>query len=107
MTIPQQILTIGLCVLGTVLTRFLPFLVSGLTVPRPGIFSILALCCLRGLRDAGGLLSAQCLGHAVQLRTAGADRDYSGDPSAPLEAADDSLHCRRTVCYMLLVQLVF
>ena len=27
MTIPQQIITIGLCVLGTMTTRFLPFIV--------------------------------------------------------------------------------
>ncbi|HCE74250.1 MAG TPA: branched-chain amino acid transporter AzlD, partial [Lachnospiraceae bacterium] len=26
MTIPQQIITIAICVLGTMLTRFLPFL---------------------------------------------------------------------------------
>ena len=27
MTIPQQIITIGLCALGTMITRFLPFIV--------------------------------------------------------------------------------
>ena len=28
MTFPQQVITIALCVLGTVATRFLPFLIS-------------------------------------------------------------------------------
>ena len=27
MTVPQQIITVGLCVLGTMLTRFLPFFI--------------------------------------------------------------------------------
>ena len=29
MTLPQQIITLALCVAGTMLTRFLPFLVQG------------------------------------------------------------------------------
>ena len=35
MTIEQQIITIGICVLGTMLTRFLPFLVFSSKKPTP------------------------------------------------------------------------
>ena len=33
MTLPQQIITIALCALGTQLTRFLPFLISAKSCP--------------------------------------------------------------------------
>ena len=35
MTIPQQIITIAICVLGTMLTRFLPFLIFSSKKPTP------------------------------------------------------------------------
>lgn len=61
MTLTQQIITIGLCALATMLTRFLPFLVfsSGKEAPKfikyigkslPGaIFGMLVVYCLKGV----------------------------------------------------------
>jgi branched-subunit amino acid transport protein AzlD len=59
MSLEQQIITIGLCVLGTMTTRFLPFLVFGGNRPTPhfvsylgqalpaAIFAMLVVYCLR------------------------------------------------------------
>ena len=40
MTFTQQLITIGMVILGTVLTRFLPFLIFPAESLRPNIFSI-------------------------------------------------------------------
>jgi len=61
MTLVQQIITIGLCSLATVLTRFLPFLIFsgkrelpkfiryvGNALP-PAIFGLLVVYCLKGV----------------------------------------------------------
>ena len=60
MTLSQQIITIAMCVLGTMLTRFLPFAVFSSKRPTPpyiqylgkvlpgAIFSMLVVYCLRG-----------------------------------------------------------
>ena len=59
MTLSQQIITIAMCVLGTMLTRFLPFAVFSSKRPTPpyiqylgkvlpgAIFSMLVVYCLR------------------------------------------------------------
>ena len=61
MTVTQQVITIGLCVLGTMLTRFLPFLVFRASKPTPqyivylgkvlpgAIFAMLVVYCLRNV----------------------------------------------------------
>ena len=61
MTLSQQIITIAMCVLGTMLTRFLPFAVFSSKRPTPpyiqylgkvlpgAIFSMLVVYCLRGV----------------------------------------------------------
>ena len=61
MTATQQVITIGLCVLGTMLTRFLPFLVFRASKPTPkyivylgevlpgAIFAMLVVYCLRNV----------------------------------------------------------
>ena len=68
MTFPQQIITIGLCVLGTMSTRF---------------------------RHAGRLLSSQC-GHLVRNAwTAGRHLHPYNLRTAPLEKADAPFHRRR------------
>lgn len=67
MTLTQQIITIGLCVLGTMLTRFLPFLVFrenretpafiqyiGKMLP-PAVFGMLVIYCLRNVDFLHGL----------------------------------------------------
>ena len=61
MTLSQQIVTIAMCVLGTVLTRFLPFVVFSTRRPTPkyirylgkvlpgAIFAMLVVYCLRNV----------------------------------------------------------
>ena len=108
MTLTQQILTIAMVVLGTMLTRFLPFLLfpSGKPTPRyirylgkmlpAAVFGMLVIYCLRNVEVLGGshgmpeLLSI--------LAVAGLHR---WKRQMLLSIAGG------TVCYMLLVQLVF
>ena len=61
MTLPQQIITVAMCVLATVLTRFLPFAVFSARKPTPkyiqhlgnllpgAIFAMLVVYCLRNV----------------------------------------------------------
>jgi len=108
MTIAQQIITIGLCAVGTMLTRFLPFAIfSGKkSTPKyirylgnalPGaIFGMLVIYCLKGIN-----FTAKSYGIPELL-------------SVGLTAA---LHIWKknmflsisggTACYMLLVNFVF
>lgn len=108
MNVTQRIMTIAVVALGTMLTRFLPFLVfpAGKTTPRyvqyigrvlPGaVFSLLVVYCLKN----------------VSLLTA-----PHGLPEAIAIAVVAALHLWKrqmllsiaggTVCYMLLVQLVW
>ena len=66
MTLLQQIITIGLCVLATVLTRALPFLLFKENRPTPpyvqylgkalpaAIFAMLVVYCLKNVNITGG-----------------------------------------------------
>ncbi len=108
MTLTQEIIIIGLCALATMLTRFLPFLIfsGGKELPRyvkyigdvlPGaIFGMLVVYCLKSVTPLS----------------------YSyGVPELISIALVVGIHLWRrnmllsiasgTVCYMLLVQLVF
>ncbi|MCI9018846.1 MAG: branched-chain amino acid transporter AzlD, partial [Lachnospiraceae bacterium] len=61
MTFAEQMITIGMVVLGTVLTRFLPFLIfpAGKPTPRyvrylgkvlpPAVFGLLVVYCLKNV----------------------------------------------------------
>ena len=61
MTLPQQIITIGLCALGTILTRFLPFFIFSGKKKTPAviqylgkvlpsaIFAMLVIYCLKNV----------------------------------------------------------
>lgn len=65
-TIAQQVITIAMVVLGTMLTRFLPFLIfpSGKPTPKyiqylgrvlpPAVFGLLIVYCLRNVNFFGG-----------------------------------------------------
>lgn len=67
MTLNQQIITIALCVLGTMTTRFLPFLVFGEKRETPryiqyigrllpsAVFGMLIVYCLRNVDFLGGV----------------------------------------------------
>lgn len=107
MTLTQQIITIGMCVLGTMLTRFLPFVMfRGGRVPAyvrylgralPGaIFGMLVIYCLKGVQWLSG---SHGLPEVIAiLVTVGLHRWRR---QMLLSIAGG------TVCYMLLVQLVF
>ncbi len=108
MTLTQQIITVALCALGTMITRFLPFIVfrSDKPTPKyiqyignalpPAIFGMLVIYCLKDVSLLGG---------------------SHGIPEAIAIIAVIALHLWKknmllsiaggTVCYMLLVQFVF
>lgn len=108
MTVTQQIITIGLCALATMLTRFLPFIIFsdrrpipplvqylGWALP-PAVFGMLVVYCLRNVDFLSG---------------------SHGLPELAAIAVVAALHLWRrqmllsiaggTACYMLLVQFVF
>ena len=108
MTTAQQLITIGMVVLGTMITRFLPFVLFPADRPAPKFIQYLG----RVLAPAVfGLLVIYCL-KGVNLFEGG-----RGVPEALGILATADLHLWRrqillsiaggTVVYMLLVQLVF
>lgn len=108
MTVAQQTITIAICALGTMATRFLPFLLFNGKRPTPryvqylgkalpsAIFGMLVVYCLKNVDILAG-------SHAL--------------PELIAIVVTVALHLWRrqmllsiaggTVCYMLLVQLVF
>lgn len=108
MTLFQQIITISMCVLGTMLTRFLPFAVFHSKRPTPqyiqylgkvlpgAIFAMLVIYCLRNVSLLQG-------GHGL--------------PELIAILVTVGLHLRKrqmllsiaggTICYMLLIQFLF
>lgn len=108
MTLTQQLLTIGIAVLATVLTRALPFVLFPADKPAPKVIQYLG----KVLPSAVfGLLVVYCL-KDVSLLTSS-----HGLPELIALAVVVGLHLWQrkmllsiaggTVCYMLLVQLVF
>ena len=108
MTLWQQAITILMCVLGTMLTRFLPFLIFSSRRPTPKYIQYLGQV-LPGAIFA--MLVVYCLRNVTPLQ-------YSyGLPELIAIAVTIGLHLWKrqmllsiaggTVCYMLLVQLVF
>lgn len=108
MTIPQQIITVAMCVLGTMTTRFLPFLIFKADKPTPKYIQYL-----------GKVLPAAIFGMLVVycLKDISLFSGSHGLPEAIAILAVTGLHLWRrnmllsiaggTVLYMLLVQLVF
>lgn len=108
MTLAQKIIIIGMAVLGTAMTRFLPFLVFPGDKPVPkyiqylgrvlpsAVFGLLVIYCLRDVNILSG---------------------SHGIPELISNAAVAGLHLWKrqmllsiaggTVCYMMLVQMVF
>lgn len=108
MTLWQQAITILMCVLGTMLTRFLPFLIFSSKRSTPKYIQYLGQV-LPGAIFA--MLVVYCLRNVTPLQ-------YSyGLPELIAIAVTIGLHLWKrqmllsiaggTVCYMLLVQLVF
>ena len=108
MTRPQQAITILLCALGTMLTRFLPFLVFSPKRPTPkyiqylgkalpgAIFAMLVVYCLRNvnvLQFSYGLPELIAIAVTIGLHL------WKRQMLVSIAGG--------TVCYMLLVQLIF
>ena len=108
MTLPQQAITILLCALGTMLTRFLPFLVFSPKRPTPkyiqylgkalpgAIFAMLVVYCLRNvnvLQFSYGLPELIAIAVTIGLHL------WKRQMLVSIAGG--------TVCYMLLVQFVF
>ncbi len=108
MTVTQQIITIALCVLGTMLTRFLPFLIFNESRGTPSYIQYLGKVLPGAIFS---MLIVYCFRNVSFLQ-------YSyGLPELLSVSAVIILHCYKrnmllsiaggTICYMLLVQLVF
>ena len=108
MTLQQQMITIAMCVVGTMLTRFLPFLVFRPKRPTPryiqylgrvlpgAIFAMLIIYCLRDvslLQGSHGLPELIAIAVTVGL--------HLWKRQMLLSIAGG------TICYMLLVQFIF
>lgn len=108
MTITQQVVTIGLCVLATLMTRFLPFLVFSSDRKTPAyvtylgkalpaaIFGMLVIYCLKNvsfLSGTHGIPEIISIVAVILLHL------YKRNMLLSIAAG--------TVCYMLLVQFVF
>lgn len=108
MTLTQEIFTIGLCALATMLTRFLPFLIFRSDKPTPKYIKYLGKALPAAIF---GMLVVYCLKN-VSLLTGS-----HGLPELISIVLVVGLHLWKrnmllsigggTVCYMLLVQWVF
>lgn len=108
MTLSQQVITIALCAAGTMLTRFLPFLIFSSKKPTPKYIQYLGKALPAAIF---GMLVVYCLKNVNVL--AGSH----GLPELIAIAVVVALHLWKrqmlisvaggTVCYMLLVQFVF
>lgn len=108
MTLTQQIITIGTIVLGTMLTRFLPFLLFPAGKPTPkyiqylgkvlpsAVFGLLIVYCLKGVSILGGSHGIPELISIVLVVLL-----HLWKRQMLLSIAGG------TICYMLLIQLVF
>lgn len=108
MTLSQQIVTIALCAAGTMLTRFLPFLIFSSKKPTPKYVQYLG----KALPAATfGMLVVYC------LKNVNVFAGSHGLPELISIVIVIALHLWKrqmllsvtggTVCYMLLVQFVF
>ncbi len=108
MTLVQEIITIGLCALATMLTRFLPFFLFRADKPTP-----------KYVRYLGKALPAAIFGMLVVycLKNVNILAGSHGLPELFAIAVVVGLHLWKrnmllsigggTICYMVLVQLVF
>lgn len=108
MTIPQQIITIALCVIGTMATRFLPFIIFDHKRPTPKYIQYLGQVLPGAIF---GMLVIYCLKNVSLFRFS------YGIPEFIAIVVTISLHLYKrqmllsiaggTVCYMILVQTIF
>ena len=108
MTLTQQIMTVAICVAGTMLTRFLPFLIFTGKRPTPGYVQYLGKALPAAIF---GMLVVYCLKN-VSILTGS-----HGIPELIAIVVTAGLHLWKrsmllsiaggTVCYMILVQTIF
>ena len=108
MTLTQQIITIAMVVLGTMITRFLPFLIfpAGKETPKyiqyvgkvlpAAVFGLLVVYCLRSVDLFSG---SNGLPEAISIALVMALHLWKRQMLLSIAGG--------TVCYMLLVQLAF
>ena len=108
MTTAQQLITIAVCAFGTMLTRFLPFLLFPANKPTPrfirylghalpaAVFGLLLVYCLKGVDLASG---SHGLPELIAILTVIALHKWKGKMLLSVAGG--------TIAYMLLVQLVF
>ena len=108
MTVTQQIITIALCALATMTTRFLPFLIFRANKPTPkyiqflgdalpaAIFGMLIIYCLKNVDVTAG---SHGLPELIAIAVTAVLHLFKRQMLLSISAG--------TVCYMLLVQLVF
>ncbi len=108
MTLQQQIITIAMCVVGTMLTRFLPFLVFRPKRPTPryiqylgrvlpgAIFAMLIIYCLR---DVSLLQGSHGLPELIAIAVTASLHLWKRQMLLSIAGG--------TICYMLLVQFIF
>ncbi len=108
MTLTQEILTIGLCALATALTRFLPFLIFGSDKSTPkyvqylgkalpaAIFSMLVVYCFK---EVSLLSGSHGLPELIALLVVVGLHLWKRQMFLSIAGG--------TICYMVLVQVVF
>ncbi|WP_369297090.1 branched-chain amino acid transporter permease [uncultured Neglectibacter sp.] len=108
MTLSQQLITIGMVVLGTMITRFLPFLLFPAGKPTPkyvrylgkflpaAVFGLLVVYCLRNVNPLAG---SHGLPELIAIAVVVALHLWKKQMLLSIAGG--------TICYMLLVQLVF
>lgn len=108
MTLSQQLITIGMVVLGTMITRFLPFLLFPAGKPMPkyvrylgkflpaAVFGLLVVYCLRNVNPLAG---SHGLPELIAIAVVVALHLWKKQMLLSIAGG--------TICYMLLVQLVF
>ncbi len=108
MTLLQEMITVAMCVAGTMLTRFLPFLVFSSKRPTPryiqylgkvlpgAIFAMLVIYCLRNVSFLQG---SHGLPELIAIAVTAGFHLWKKQMLLTIAGG--------TICYMLLVQLVF
>lgn len=108
MTLPQALITIGAVVLGTMVTRFLPFLIFPASKPTPKYiqylgkvlpFSVIGLLVIYCFKNVSVLAYPHGLPELLAIAVTAALHLWKKNMLLSIAGG--------TVCYMLLVQLVF
>lgn len=108
MTLAQQIITIGLCVLGTMTTRFLPFMIFNEHRKTPefiqylgkylpsAVFGMLVIYCLKNVSVFHG---SHGIPELISILVTGGLHIWKRKMLISIAGG--------TICYMLLMQFVF